>query len=110
MDTHWSDGKAVLIALGKAQIDAMFKPQEDARTMIDDSEFFPLLEAVLVSYEATGLDAAGVEEIWHHAYSVYDRQCRQADASFTFEENQQLMQGYLVGPRGATRRKKKGRR
>ena len=37
-----SNGKGVLIALGKAQIDAMFKPQEDTQTMMDDSEFRPV--------------------------------------------------------------------
>lgn len=35
----------VLITLGKAQVDAMFRPQDDYP--VDDSEFLPLVEAAL---------------------------------------------------------------
>ena len=66
-----------------------------------------MLEAVIAPYATTGLDAAGVEEIWSHAYSVYDRLCREADPSFTLEENKRLLQSYMTGPRRAVARKQK---
>ena len=48
-----------LVRLGKAQIDAMFCRQEDYP--IDDSEFLPLVEAVLTGFEVVGIDEEVVE-------------------------------------------------
>ena len=66
---------------------------------IDDSEFLPLLECVLTAFESCGLDSAGADELWGYAYRVYDRACREADPSYGFEENRDMMRGYLCGPR-----------
>ena len=88
-----------LVALGKAQVDAVFAHQSDARFTIDDSEFLPLLECALTTFESHGLDPVDVEELWEHAYRTYDRLCREADPDFTFEENRELMRSHLVGPR-----------
>lgn len=86
-----------LLALGKAQVDAMFGRQDI--WAIDDSEFLPLLECVLTAFESHGLDSAGVEELWDYAYHVYDRACREGDPSYGFEENRDLMRSYLCGSR-----------
>jgi len=104
-----NDGRALLLALGKSQIDAMFKRQLDV-SMTDDSEFVPLVETILGTFEDAGLDAAGVEQLWDHAYSAYDLACREADPTSSFEENKLLMRGYLVGPRRAEPRGKNRRR
>lgn len=105
------DGKALLLALGETQIDAMFKMQlSDSALTLDDSEFVPLVEMILRTFEGAGIDAAGVEQLWDYAYSAYDAACRKADPDFSFEENKRLMQGYLVGPRKATPRRKQRRR
>ena len=88
------------VRLGKEQIDAMFRRQAQYST--DDSEFVPLVEAV-------GVDQGAVEELWHHAYMAYDSACREADPEYSFDENKQLMQGYLIGPRKLVRRRKQGR-
>ncbi len=105
------DGKALLFALGRTQIDALFERQMgDSALTLDDSEFVPLVEMILRTFEQTGLDAAGVEQLWDYAYSAYDAACREADSDFSFEENKRLMQGYLVGPRKATPHRKQRRR
>ena len=44
----------VLLAVGKAQVDAMFRRQE--AHAVDDSEFLPLLETVLTAFETTGIE------------------------------------------------------
>ena len=88
----------MLLALGKAQVDAMFRRQ-DAHA-VDDSEFVPLLEAVLTAFETTGTDAEVAEKVWEYAFAVYDRACKEADPTFTTAENRRLMQKYLLGPRG----------
>ena len=43
------DSRTLAIRLGKAQIEAMFAHQDVAA--LDDSEFLPMLEAVLTAYE-----------------------------------------------------------
>ncbi len=96
---------STLLALGKAQVDAMFRRQEVHA--VDDSEFLPLLEVVLTAFETTGIDKAVAEAVWEYAFEVYDRACKEADPSFTAAENRQMMQEYLLGPRGL---KKKPRR
>ena len=105
-----NDGRALLLTLGKSQIDALFRRQSNSRTMLDDSEFVPLVETILGTFEAAGLDAAGVEQLWDYAYSAYDSACRDAEPTSSFEENKQLMQSYLVGPRRLALRTKKRRR
>jgi hypothetical protein len=98
-------GKKRLMALGKAQTDAMFARQLGP-SGLDDSEFVPLLESVLTAFESHGLDCAGAEELWEYAYSVYDRLCREDAPQFTFEENRDLMRSFLLGPRRLCKRKK----
>jgi hypothetical protein len=97
-----SDINGVLVALGKAQIDAMFRRQDDHA--VDDSEFLPLVEAMLNAFERTGIDKAVAETVWEYAFEVYDRACKEADPSFTTAENRKMMQGYLLGPRGLKRK------
>jgi len=87
-----------LLALGKAQVDAMFHRQINF-TAIDDAEFLPLVECVLTAIESHGLDSAGGDELWDYAYHVYDRACREADPNYSFEENRDLMRRYLCGHR-----------
>ena len=103
-----NDVRALLLAIGKAQIDAMFKMQMgDSAVTLDDSEFVPLVEMILGTFEDAELDAAGAEQLWDYAYSAYDSACREADPTFSFEENKRLMQSFLVGPRRAAPRRKK---
>jgi hypothetical protein len=47
--------RPLLLWLGQAQIDAMFARQE-AGPVIDDSEFLPLVEAVLTAFETAHAD------------------------------------------------------
>src|SRR4051812_2415454 len=89
----------------KAQVDALFARQDEG-PVIDDSEFIPLVEAVLTACATAGFDSEGVEEVWEYAYSRYDRACQEADPSFTTEENKELMQSYLLGPRRRKRRRR----
>src|SRR5439155_24971843 len=84
------DEQAV-VALGRAQVDALFRRQADPHTLLDDRDFIPLLEAVVGAFETIGLSPAGVEALWDHAYAAYDRLCREVDPAFTFEENRELM-------------------
>jgi hypothetical protein len=62
---------AVLLALGKAQVDAMFRRQEAHAT--DDSEFLTLLEVVLNAFETAGIAKGVVEQVWGYAFAAYDR-------------------------------------
>ena len=97
-----------LVLVGKAQVDALFTRQADGRFTIDDSEFVPLVECVLTTFESHGLDPAALDELWNHAYHVYDKLCREADPDYTFEENRDLMRSHLCGPRRLGGRKAKG--
>ncbi len=96
---------AVLLALGKAQVDAMFRRQETHA--VDDSEFVPLLETVLTAFETTGIEKDVAEEVWEYAFAVYDRACKAADPTWTTAENRELMQKYLLGPRGLKRKSRR---
>ena len=98
----------LVVRLGKAQIDAMFQRQD--QHMIDDSEFIPLLEVVLNAFETAGVEQIAVEELWQHAYMAYDRACRESTPAFSFDENKELMQRYLLGPRKLVPKRKRGRR
>ncbi len=64
----------------------------------------------LGTFEAAGLGAAGVEQLWGRAHSACDLARRGADPTSSFEENKLLMRGHLVGPRRAEPRGKKRRR
>jgi hypothetical protein len=95
----------LVVRLGKAQVEAMFERQ-DHGPILDDSEFLPLVESVLTAFETAGIESAVVEELWEHAYSRYDRACKEADPNFTTAENKELMRSYLRGPRRLRRRRK----
>jgi len=97
-----TDTKSILLTLGKAQVDAMFRRQENHA--IDDSEFLPLLEVVLTAFETTGIEKDVAEEIWEYAFAVYDRACKEAEPTSTTGDNRKLMQRYLLGPRGLKRK------
>ena len=94
---------SLLVALGKAQIDAMFRRQDDYA--VDDSEFLPLVEAVLTAFEITGIDGDVVEAVWEHAFHVYDHACKEAEPESTTVENRRLMQSYLLGKRRKDRKR-----
>jgi hypothetical protein len=70
-----NDINEVLVALGKAQVDAMFQRQEDHA--VDDSEFLPLVEVVINAFEMAGIDQAVAEQIWEYAFDQYDRICKE---------------------------------
>ena len=89
---------STLLALGKAQVDAMFRRQDDHA--IDDSEFLPLLEGVLTALETTSIEKEVAEEVWEYAFTVYDRACKEADPTFTTAENRKLMAGVPLGATG----------
>jgi hypothetical protein len=91
------DDDPMLLRVGKAQMAAMFARQE--RWMIDDSEFLPLVEEVLTAFETAGADRQLVEQLWEHAFFLYDQACKNAEPESTTEENRQLMQSYLQGRR-----------
>jgi len=93
-----TDTKSILLMLGKAQVDAIFRRQENHA--IDDSEFLPLLEVVLTAFETTGIEKDVAEEIWEYAFAVYDRACKEAEPTSKTGDNRKLMQHYLLGPRG----------
>jgi len=87
----------LLMTLGKAQVDAMFRRQDDYP--VDDSEFLPLVEAALTAFEMAGIDEEVVERVWEHAFHVYDQACKEADPTSTTADNRRLMQSYLLGER-----------
>lgn len=86
----------LLVALGKAQVDAMFRRDEDYA--IDDSEFLPLVQVVINAFSTVGIDNKVVEEVWEYAFDVYDRACKEAEPSSTTAENRKLMKSYLIRP------------
>ena len=98
--------KAMLLVLGKKQVDALFKMQmDDSVEMLDDSVFVPLVEIILGTFEDAGLDGDGVEQLWDYAYSAYDSACRGAEPDSPFTVNKRLMQSFLLGPRRKKRRR-----
>ena len=92
----------LLVTLGKAQVDAMFCRQEDYP--VDDSEFLPLVEAMLIGFEMAGIDGAVVEAVWEHAFYVYDQACKEAEPESTTADNRELMRSYLLGNRRKNRK------
>jgi hypothetical protein len=97
-----SETNSVVLALGKAQVDAMFRRQDVYA--IDDSEFLPLLEVVLNAFETAGIEKDVTEEVWEYAFAVYDRACKEAEPTSTSDGNRNLMRRYLLGPRGLKRK------
>jgi len=93
----------LLVTLGKAQVDAMFCRQADYP--VDDSEFLPLVEAVLTGFEMVGIDEEVVESVREHAFHVYDQDCKQAEPQSTTTDNRRLMQSYLLGKRRKSRKR-----
>ena len=77
--------------------------RQDEGPVIDDSEFLPLVECVLTAFEA--IDRAVAEELWEHAFAVYDRACQDADPEWSTAENRGLMQSYLLGKRRGEHRR-----
>jgi len=96
------DNAKLLLALGKAQVDAMFHRQGDYA--VDDSEFLPLVEVVLNAFEAVGQQEVG-EKLWEYAFDAYDKACKEANPSYTTTENRQLMLSYLLGKRRKGRKR-----
>ncbi len=96
------DNAKLLLALGKAQVDAMFHRQEDYA--VDDSEFLPLVEVVLNAFEAIG-EQEVAEQVWEYAFDMYDKACKEAEPTSTTAENRRLMQSYLLGKRRKRRRR-----
>ena len=93
----------LLLTLGKAQVDAMFRRQDDYP--VDDSEFLPLVEAVLTAFETAGIDQDVAEAVWEHAFHVYDQACKEAAPESTTADNRRLMQSYLLGKRRKSRKR-----
>ncbi|MCY2989102.1 MAG: hypothetical protein NTY19_14700 [Planctomycetota bacterium] len=93
----------LLVTLGKAQVDAMFRRQDDYP--VDDSEFLPLVEAALNAFEMAGIDEDVVEAVWEHAFQVYDQMCKETVPESTMAENKRLMQSYLLGKRRKNRKR-----
>jgi hypothetical protein len=96
------NAKGLLLALGKAQVDAMFRRQDDHA--VDDSEFLPLVEVVINAFDTAGIDKGVVEEVWEYAFDIYDKMCKEDEPDSSTAENRKLMQSYLLGPRGLKRK------
>ncbi len=94
-----------LTAVGKAQIDAMFRRQEVHA--VDDSEFLPLVEVMLDAFGTASTDSEVVEAVWEYAFDVYDRACKEAEPNWTTAQNRKLMQSHLLGPRGLKRKSRR---
>ena len=93
----------LLVTLGKAQVEAMFCRQENYP--VDDSEFLPLVEAMLSGFEMAGIDGPVVGAVWEHAFHVYDQACKAAEPESTTAENRELMRSYLLGNRHHDRKR-----
>src|SRR5580704_7452170 len=80
-----ADTDSLLLAVGKAQVDAMFQREEEYA--VDDSEFLPLVEVVIIAFEMTGIGKGIAEQIWEHAFDRYDRMCKEVEPDSTTAEN-----------------------
>ena len=89
------EAENLLLAVGKAQVDAMFRRQSEG-PVIDDSEFLPLVEVVVDAFEAADIDKEVIEELWEYTFNLYDRTCKEVEPDSPTEENRRLMQGYLL--------------
>ena len=74
---------------------------------IDDIEFVPLVEVVLTAFENVETGDTVVEELWRHAYAVYDRMCKDVEPESTADANRELMQSYLLGTRRIQRKRRR---
>ena len=83
--------------LGKIQINDLFA--HNARNLLDDSEFIPLLDTLIESFARVGLRALAVKELRRHACELYHRCCQEAEPESTMESNMELMFSYLSGSR-----------
>jgi hypothetical protein len=92
-----TDTEAALLRLGKIQIKDLFVHY--GRNSLDDSEFIPLLDALIESFVRAGLSALAVKELRRHTCELYHRCCQEAEPESTFESNTELMFSYLPGPR-----------
>lgn len=86
------EAKSLLLAVGKAQVDAMFQRQSEGPA-IDDSEFLPLVEVVVDAFAAAGGEV--IAELWEYTFDLYDRTCKEVEPDSPSEENRRLMLGYL---------------
>lgn len=66
---------------------------------MDDSEFLPLVEAVLNAFETAGIAKAVVDAVWEYAFDVYDKACKEAEPEPATAENGAPMRSYLLGKR-----------
>ena len=80
-----ADRDSLLLALGKAQVDAMFQREEEYA--VDDSEFLPLVEVVIDAFEMAGIGKGIAEQIWEHAFDLYDRMCKEVDPDYPTAKN-----------------------
>lgn len=88
-----ADRESILLGFGKIQLDQWFSYNH--QNPLDDSEFVPLLDMLVESFAHGGLGAVPVQQLRHHACEVYHHYCQQAAPETTFEDNMELMFGYL---------------
>ncbi len=88
-----TDTETLLLRFGRSQIEHWFSYNN--QNPLDDSEFIPLLDMLIESFNRAGLSAAPVQQLRRHACEVYHRYCQQAVPETTFKENLELMFSYL---------------
>ena len=88
-----ADTKAIMLRLGKIQIDALFAQKD--RNPLDDAKFIPLLNTVIESFARAGLSARRINELRRHACELYNRRCREEEPESTFETNKERMFSHL---------------
>jgi hypothetical protein len=81
----------------------MFRRQEEYP--VDDSEFLPLVEAVLTAFKTAGIDQDVVEAVWEYAFHGCDHACKKAAPESKTADNRRLMQSYLLGKRHKSRKR-----
>jgi len=92
-----TDMETTLLRFGKIQLDHWFG--YNAHNPLDDSEFVPLLDMLIDTFAHAGLSTTPVEQLRRHACEVYDRYCRKSAHETNFQENAEIMFGFL--PRSA---------
>jgi DNA-binding MarR family transcriptional regulator len=88
-----SDTETAILRLGKVQIEDLFSHID--RNPLDDSEFIPLLDTLIVSFARAGLSTLRIRELRRHACELYHRYCLEAVPESTFEASLELMFRYL---------------
>ena len=71
----------------------------DRGPAIDDLDFLPLVETVLMAFDKVQEDETLADELWEYAFAEYDRNCKEAEPTSTTAENRELMQSYLLRKR-----------